>query len=410
MASRAERLVYALLDGLQDGSLIVRDPAGRERTVGDAADTTPALRVSIHHPDLYRRLLRDSGLALGESYVDGWWDVDAGRIVDLLALIHRNDIKSRVRGGLRLKGRVLAGVAGTLPTRARSRRNARFHYDLGNEFFRLFLDESMTYSCAYQREPDNTLNRMQMQKYERICRKLDLQPDDRLIDLGCGWGAMLVYAAREYGVQGLGVTLSAQQEAWARRRIAEEGLSARLQVRLLDYRDVSGRYDKLVSIGMFEHVGKRYFRTFMAKVHELLEPGGIGLLHTMGTTGSRYPGAWLSTHIFPGTCLPRLGDLAEEMRRADLMVGHVENWKLHYAETARRWSENLHANREQILALGGRYDERFLRAWTYYLQLLEAGFRHDVLQLYQVLFCQGSEWTLPLTFSFPPREATDGVG
>jgi cyclopropane-fatty-acyl-phospholipid synthase len=408
MASSAERLFYVLLDGIQEGSLIVRDPDGRERTVG-AAETTPHVRVSIHHRDLYGRLLRDSGLGLGESYVDGWWDMDSGRIVDLLALVHRNDITSRVRGDLRLKGRVLARHGRTLPTRARSRRNAQFHYDLGNEFFRLFLDESMTYSCAYQRQPDDTLHQMQMQKYDLICRKLDLQPDDRLIDLGCGWGAMLVYAAKNYGIQGLGVTLSTQQQAWARRWIAEEGLSRRLEVRLLDYRQITGTYDKLVSIGMFEHVGKRYFPAFMAKAHELLKPGGIGLLHTMGTAGSRYPGAWLSTHIFPGTCLPRLEDLAQQMRRADLVVGHIENWKLHYAETARHWHDNFHANRKRILALGGRYDERFLRAWTYYLQLLEAGFRHDVLQLYQVLFCQGYEWTLPLTFDFSAREAA-GIG
>jgi cyclopropane-fatty-acyl-phospholipid synthase len=353
----------------------------------------------VHNNELYARLLRDSELGLGESYVDGWWDEENDRLVDLLAIIVTNNLKRRVGANPRLAARFLYRGLATLPTRRASRGNAQFHYDLGNNFFRLFLDPSMTYSCGYQRSPGDSLYQMQIHKYERICRKLALAPGDRLVDIGCGWGGMLLYAAQNYGVRGLGVTLSAKQEDWARKRIAEAGLGRRVEVRLQDYRDVDGIFDKFVSIGMFEHVGREHHGAFMRKAKDLLRPGGIGLLHTIGTTGSRYPGRWLRTYIFPGTCLPRLEDLTAQMQRASLIIGHIEDWKLHYAETARRWSENLRVNRESILNLGAQYDERFLRMWRYYLQMLEAAFRFERLHLYQVLFCQG-RWTLPLHFDF----------
>jgi cyclopropane-fatty-acyl-phospholipid synthase len=404
MPSNVEKLFYDLLGGIREGCLIVRDPQGRKRTFGTEG-TTPTARLLVHNGDLYSRLLRDADLGLGESYMDGWWDEENDRIVDLMAIILNNGIKEKVRRDLHLKTRFLYRWLLTLPTLSTSRKNAQFHYDLGNDFFEHFLDPSMTYSCGYQHRSEDTLHRMQMQKYELICRKLALQPGDRLIDIGCGWGGMLVYAAKEYGVSGLGVTLSPQQQAWSQRRIEEEGLSGRLEVRLQDYREVEGTFDKFVSIGMFEHVGKEYYGTFMRKVYNLLKPGGIGLLHTIGSTGSRFPGDWIRTYIFPGTRLPRLGDLTEEMRQGGLTVGHIENWKLHYAETARHWKENFHANREKIAALDGHYDERFLRMWDYYLQLLEGCFRYDTLQLYQVLFCQGRRWTLPLCFNFHDADA-----
>jgi cyclopropane-fatty-acyl-phospholipid synthase len=403
-----DQLIYDLLSNIREGRLAIRDPRGKMHVFGSEG-STPDVRIVVHDQDIYSRILRNPDLGLGESYVDGWWDAESGSIVDVMALIFKNNLKDEIRGDLRTLGRVLYNSLRSLPTLSRSLRNVRHHYDVGNEFFELFLDPSMTYSCGYQLHPDDSLYQMQLQKYDMICRKLDLQPGDRVIDVGCGWGGMLLYAGKKYGVTGLGITLSSQQESWARKRIADEGLGGRLEIRLQDYRAVEEKFDKFVSIGMFEHVGGRYYPTFMRKVCQLLRHGGRGLLHTIGTTGRQQPGDWLSRYIFPGSYWPRLGDLTEEMRKVSFTVGHIENWKLHYAETARHWSDNFRANRQRILGLGGRYDERFLRMWDYYLQLAEGAFRYDTLQLYQVLFNKGSHWNLPLRFDFHNPAGTEAT-
>jgi cyclopropane-fatty-acyl-phospholipid synthase len=241
---------------------------------------------------------------------------------------------------------------------------------------------------------------MQLQKYELICRKLELQPGDRLLDVGCGWGGMLRYAARNYGVRGLGVTLSGEQAEWARQRIREDGLADRLEIRLQDYREVQGSFDKVVSVGMFEHVGKEYHATYMRKVHDLLRTGGIAVLHSIGSTGSTYPGPWLRKYIFPGTYLPGIGDFTGKAESTELKVVHLENLKPHYAETARLWKESLHAHREAIADLPGFGDERFFRQWDYFFQLLEGSFRFGDLQVYQMLLYKGEEWPVRRCFNF----------
>jgi cyclopropane-fatty-acyl-phospholipid synthase len=275
------------------------------------------------------------------------------------------------------------------------------HYDLGNDFYQHFLDRTLTYSCGYRLQETDSLEQMQLQKYDLICRKLALKPGESLIDIGCGWGRMLIYAAENYGISGTGVTLSVEQAKLAEERIEQKGLSDRLKIVIADYREVGGQYDKFVSIGMFEHVGKNNFATFMEKASELLTPDGIGMLHTIVTDSNERNGPWVDKYIFPGGYAPQLHELTQELWNAKLSLAHCENLKPHYAETLKRWAQNFTSNKAQIASLGQMYDERFLRMWYMYLQSFESSFRYGALHVYQLLFYKGKEWRLgiPLTFT-----------
>jgi cyclopropane-fatty-acyl-phospholipid synthase len=397
-----ERFLYQLLGRIKDGNLVVVNPEGDTFQFGNA-QAAPALRMVIHNPQTYLRLLAFGTLGFGEAYMEGWWDEANDNLVELLELFHRSNVYDQVRDHVtpRLVLAVLKQKLQTVPVRLQnSRKNVQHHYDLGNDFYQLFLDPTLTYSCGYQRQDADTLEQMQLQKYELICRKLALQPGESLVDIGCGWGGMLIYAAEHYGIHGTGITLSEEQAALARQRIAERGLGDRLTITITDYREFTGQYDKFVSIGMFEHVGKDSFATFMTKAAELLTPQGVGMLHTIATRGKERIGPWVDKYIFPGGYIPQLHELTQELWAAKLTVAHCENLKPHYAETLKRWAKNFEQNREAIAALSPIYDERFQRMWYLYLQSSEAAFRNGGLQLYQLLFYKGRQWPLktPLTF------------
>jgi cyclopropane-fatty-acyl-phospholipid synthase len=405
MTSKAEQLCHGLLRHLDTGELVVRGADGTERTYGKPG-SLPRACVVVHDASFYDRILREGDVGLGESYSEGLWDEQSGDLVSLIGIFLQSDLRAKVGKNVALSTTAAVRFLRTLPTRTRSRDNVEFHYDLGNDFFETFLDPTMTYSCGYQRSTDDTLQQMQFNKYEIICRKLDLGRGDRLLDIGSGWGGMLIHAAQHHGARGLGVTLSAEQAEWSRRRIADLGLDGQLEVRLCDYRDVAGRFDKVVSIGMFEHVGRAYYSAFMRKVTGVLPPGGLALVHTIGTTGGVYPSAWLRKNIFPGVALPRIADLTEPAREAGGTVIHLENWRMHYAETTRHWKEQFHANEQRAQLPGHLQREQFLRTWDFYLQLLEANFRFGPLQLYQVLFMKGNRWSGPMNLDFHVDERT----
>jgi cyclopropane-fatty-acyl-phospholipid synthase len=282
-------------------------------------------------------------------------------------------------------------------TLRKARENIQHHYDLGNDFYTLWLDESMTYSCAYWDERcGDDLDAAQRAKYEHICRKLNLQAGDRLVDIGSGWGGMLAHAAREYGVEGMGCTLSEQQNEMANERFRALGVYPRVRSELIDYREIEGRFDKFVSIGMFEHVGREYYGEFFDKVARLLEPGGTGVLHTIGREREQGLDAWISKYIFPGAYLPTIGQLGDGLAAGGLVMTDMENLRPHYARTLDAWSERFE---EHIDEIREQFDDRFVRMWRYYLYSCSAGFKWGDLRVFQVTFTNGVNAELPLTRS-----------
>ena len=398
-----ERYLYQLFSLIKEGNLTVINPQGKIFHFGQV-EVSPALHLRVHNPGTYDRVLAFGALGFGEAYMEGWWDEENDNLIELLGLFYRSNVyaKANQRVTIPLLLKVIIQRLRTVPTQIQnSRKNVQYHYDLGNDFYQHFLDPTLTYSCGYRIRETDTIEQMQLQKYELICKKLALQPGESLIDIGCGWGGMLIYAAENYGVSGTGITLSEEQAALAKERIEQKGLSDKIKIAIADYREIEGQYDKFVSIGMFEHVGKDSFATFMQKASELLTPNGVGMLHSIVTQSNERNGAWSAKYIFPGGYAPQLHELTQELWNAKLPIAHCENLKPHYAETMKRWAENFTDNREKIASLGSTYDERFLRMWYLYLQSFEASFRYGSLHVYQLLFYKGKQWQLdfPLRFS-----------
>jgi cyclopropane-fatty-acyl-phospholipid synthase len=258
----------------------------------------------------------------------------------------------------------------------------------------LYLDKSLTYSCAYFTSDQDTLEEAQQQKYEHICRKLQLREGETIVDIGCGWGGMLLYAARHYGINGVGCTLSVQQFEYAKAKVAEEGLEKSISVLLEDYRNIKGQFDKFVSIGMFEHVGKAFIPTFIERMKALLKPGGVGLLHTIGKERNAGDDPWTMQYIFPGAHIPKLDHVVWAMGEYDLVPVDIENLRLHYAATLDEWSRRFEASAEKIEEMFG---PKFVRMWRLYLNGSSAAFRYGDLRLYQILFTNGLNNDLPLT-------------
>jgi cyclopropane-fatty-acyl-phospholipid synthase len=337
-------------------------------------------------------------LGFGEAYVEGDLEVE-GDLQELLrlGLIVQFDKKAF---SLWQKMRLLAFRLKTMDTVGRARGNIAYHYDLTPEFYSLFLDESLTYSCGYFKNEDDSLDEAQRNKYDHIARKLMLSPADTLVDIGCGWGGMLLRSARKYGIKGVGVTLSSNQSLYGSQRIEELGLGERIEVRLQDYRQLTGKFDKFVSIGMFEHVGKRFIPVYMKKVAGLLKNGGVGLLHTIAKEVESATDAWMLRYIFPGGYIPNLSETIREMGRAGLCVLEIEGLRLHYGKTLDCWIANFERNIAKIREM---FDERFVRMWRLYLNASSAGFKYNGTRLYQILFSKGLNNGLPMVRDYMYR-------
>jgi cyclopropane-fatty-acyl-phospholipid synthase len=389
------------------GSLVLFDYDGSCWECGEASNGTPPVIVRVKDKRLYPRLLADGSLALGESYADGWWEVEGERLQELFGLLFANNVDRLFNGGLfpRMLGRVRSWRLGRNLVRA-AQEDIRVHYDLSNDFFAHMLDSTMTYSCGYATSDGDSLEQMQQNKLQRIARKLGLHRGGRLLDIGCGWGGLLTYVGEKFpNVHGLGITLSEEQYEFARSRLRERGLQDRMRVQLIDFRDLSGAFDFVVSVGMFEHVGQRSYGDFFRAVRRSLEPTGTALLHTIGVEEDpgRLQDPWINRYIFPGSRLPRLEELVKGSREADLAVGHVENWRPHYALTLRHWRKNFKAQWPAIMKLGRSFDSRFYRIWDFYLQACEACFIDSTVELYQVLLSPRPRWNFPQCFEFGAR-------
>lgn len=387
-----------ILKQISAGHLSLLCPDGTLLEYGDP-DASLRARVYVNNPDFFPRVVSGASLALGETYVDGWWDVEGDRIHDFLALLLRNRLYEKVRESFPTLVRIAWERIRNAPTTiGKAKECVSFHYDLSNDFYSNFLDPTMAYSAGYQCQAGDSLEDMQRQKYDLICRKLGLDHGGRLLDIGCGWGGLLIHAAQHHKfLHGTGITLSESQYKLAESRIIENHLENRLEVKIQDYRETRGFYDFIVSVGMFEHVGLASYPEFFRQVSILMKPDAVGLLHTIGLTDDPAvkPDPWIQRYIFPGSRLPRLEEIVSEMQRNGLVPAHIENLKIHYAETLRHWKNNFERNYSRIRLLDRRFDTRFFRLWNYYLQTCEASFRHSSVQLYQILFCREDHWPFP---------------
>jgi cyclopropane-fatty-acyl-phospholipid synthase len=380
-----------------EGQLTIIDAAGRSHRI-EGARSGPALTLRIHDRWTATRLALRPRLALGEAYMDGKLTVEDGDIYDLLDLIGRNmaalESTPMVKWSYTLQ-RWLRFLEQYNPI-GRAERNVAHHYDLKDQLYDFFLDRDRQYSCAYFKTGEEPLEQAQLDKKQHIAAKLLLKPGQKVLDIGSGWGGMGLFLSQQFGVDVTGVTLSKEQHAVSCRRALEGGVADRVRFKLLDYRKEPGRYDRIVSVGMFEHVGSAHYVEFFTKVKELLADDGVMLLHSIGRM--EQPGGtntWLRKYIFPGGYTPALSEVLTAIEKVGLWVTDMEILRLHYAETLRHWRQRFLANRERIKQLAG-YDDRFCRMWEFYLAACEVAFRYMNQMVFQLQLAKKQD-AVPLT-------------
>jgi cyclopropane-fatty-acyl-phospholipid synthase len=388
----ARRIVLRLLAGLRGGELELVEQDRRIR-LGELVEGRELRAVvQVRSPRVYPQLLRGS-VGLCESYLQGLWECADLVTLTRIAAINAGALdrwRRRLAPALVPLQRGLGWLSRNTP--GRSRRQIAAHYDLGNELFSLFLDGSMMYSCAVFERPGATLEEASLAKLERVCEKLALGPGDHVLEIGTGWGGFAVHAAARHGCRVTTTTISREQHAYACERVREAGLEDRVTVLLQDYRELSGTYDKLVSIEMIEAVGWQYFQTFFRRCSQLLAQDGVMLLQAITIEDRAYEvekagRSFINTYIFPGGCLPSMEVIRRSVARAsDLRVAHLEDITAHYATTLARWRERFEAAGERVAELG--YDERFRRLWELYLSWCEGGFRERRIQDVQLLLAK----------------------
>ena len=392
----AQRLFIGLLDEhIHDASVRFRVNGdqfivGQRRSQnGGSADVT----VRVNHPRFFSRVLAAGNLGLGESYMNREFEMENGRLQDFLLVLLRNrfDRRIRVSAGAAIQilwQRILDSLRG-------KEDNIHRHYDTGDDLFQAFLDSNLVYSCGYAMDPDDDLEQLQKNKLERICRKLRLEPGQRVLDIGCGYGGLLIYAAKKYGIEGEGVTISRRHCAHGNKRVEQEGLGGRVAIRYGDFNKISGVYDRVVSVGMMEHVPRGEYDRYISKIAQVLTNDGLGLVHTLGANAAKNRhDPFFQKYIFPNSNQPRLSEITGKLEKHGLAILDVENMIRHYGYTVMRWQQRFLQNRDKLDP--AKYDDRFMRMWEYYLGCgVAAAFASDSA-LYQVLFTKDYTAPIPL--------------
>lgn len=387
-------IIFTFFEKTQQGQLELTLPDRSTLTFG-VDDGTPPVDLTVNDDSFFSKVALRGDIGLGESYMDGDWQ--SRNPARLLGWFIRNKdvlMNDRFEWAMPLLSRLHALQERLLHkrnanTKTGSQRNIEAHYDLGNDFYELFLDKTMTYSSAFFAEDDMSLEEAQTEKYDRICRKLRIQPTDTILEIGCGWGGFACFAARNYGCKVTGITLSPSQFDYATARVARSGLQHLVSIQQIDYRDVQGQFDKIVSIEMIEAVGHENLPTYLAAFDRLLKPDGLSCIQIIMTADHRYEkyrktSDFIRKHIFPGSHLPSIKSLFDSKGEADLNPYHFETFGLHYAKTLEIWKRRFEANWPQIKALG--FSERFRRKWNLYFDYCIAGFRERHINLGQIVF------------------------
>ncbi|MCC2657458.1 MAG: SAM-dependent methyltransferase [Panacagrimonas sp.] len=360
------------------GSLTFEAPDGASWNLGHGA---PQARIRLHRKRSLWRMLLHPDLQFGEAYVEGAWDPLGCTLEQVLEAAVAMTDSDAVSARWRVLSRAAERIAELNDAWIAARR-IRHHYDVDSDLYATFLDRDLHYSCAYFADPTMDLEAAQQAKCALIAAKLDLRPNARVLDIGCGWGSLALYLAEKHGARVTAITLSPGQFEVARRRAAERGLTDRVEFRLQDYRLTEGRFDAIVSVGMFEHVGRPQYPRFFETMRERLAHGGTALLHTIGRNGPPAPtNAWIRRHIFPGGYIPAASEVLEALEPSGLRLTDFEIWRLHYALTLAEWNRRFQARRSEFAQ---RLGERFCRIWEFYLQGSEASFRQGGLVVFQL--------------------------
>jgi len=395
-----DRLLQFLLKTfIRRGTFRVTTSRGTVFTCGDGTGRPVSVRFASRGAEW--GILLDPELKFGESYMNGTFVVEQGSIADVLAITlgQNSDVPhwARPQGLLRYLRRRLS----QFNPRVRARRNVAHHYDLDGRLYSLFLDADRQYSCGYFQSPEQSLDDAQLAKKRHLAAKLQLEPDKRVLDIGCGWGGLGLYLAEIGGADVTGITLSKEQHAIANERAAEKGLARRVRFQLQDYRDIRERFDRIISVGMFEHVGVNHYDTFFRKSAQLLADDGVMLLHSIGRSeGPSVTSPWISKYIFPGGYIPSLSEVLPRIEKYGLLVTDIEILRLHYAETLKAWRERFLAYRDEVERL---YDQRFVRMWEFYLAAAEMAFREQDMMVFQIQLTKRQD-VVPMTRDYIMRE------
>ncbi|HWV52262.1 cyclopropane-fatty-acyl-phospholipid synthase family protein [Pseudorhodoplanes sp.] len=397
-----ERLLrIALTRFMRTGNLRVSVGDGKPLEFGDGSGTPVAMRFASARA--LARIFLNPELRLGEAYMNGGFVLEAGTIADLLALLMSQTPHYKVPYFARPQAMLRFGRRriDQFNNRTRARQNVAHHYDLDARLYSLFLDADRQYSCAYFENPDQTLDDAQLAKKRHLAAKLLIEDGQRVLDIGSGWGGLALYLADYCGAKVTGVTLSQEQFKLAQGRAAEAGLSNSIEFRLQDYRDLNERFDRIVSVGMFEHVGVGHYHTFFDQCAKLLSDDGIMVLHSIGRSeGPNATNPWIDKYIFPGGYIPALSEVLPAIERAGLIVSDVEILRLHYAETLKAWRERFMARADEARRL---YDDRFVRMWEFYLAASEMAFRHQGMMVFQIQLAKRVD-AVPITRNYIERE------
>ena len=365
------------------GRIRLTDANGNVHEIAGTEDG-PVCAIRLHDRVLHRTLVTNPRLRVGEAYMDGTLTIEEGTLDDFIEFLCMNAALSEDNPVFRLNqwlGYRMRWFQQHNPV-GRAQKNVAHHYDLSDTLYDLFLDDDRQYSCAYFTDDSESLETAQANKMRHIAAKLTLEPGQKVLDIGSGWGGLGLYLASIENVDVTGVTLSEEQHRLSQRRAADAGLADRVRFRLEDYRDQTGRFDRIVSVGMFEHVGAAHFREFFAKLRDLLTDDGVALLHSIGRMGPPgNTGAWFRKYIFPGSYVPAMSEVLAALEKERLYVTDIEVLRLHYAETLRHWNDRFQNNRARVAEV---YDERFCRMWEFYLKACEMTFRYWNQMVFQM--------------------------
>lgn len=391
-----KKLIHEFFQKVKEYSFSIDYWDGTSNNYGECQ---PTFKIIFNNKIPVTKLLKDPSLALGEAYMDGVIDFE-GDLQEIVEIAYKINIPFFEKKGFRRLQKFFSNDS--IATSLRKQQNdIKHHYDLGNDFYELWLDETMSYSCAYFCSPEDSLLQAQLQKIDYILKKLQLRPEETLLDIGSGWGWLIIRAAQQYGVKALGITLSEEQYMKTKERIEELGLEGQVDIKLMDYRTLaeshSGKFDKVVSVGMIEHVGRVNLPKYMEAVNKLLVPGGLSVLHCITGPVEITCNRWITKYIFPGGYIPSVRELVWLLPENGFHLLDAESLRLHYAKTLEHWSKNFERNLDVVRR---KYDERFIKMWRLYLNSCAASFRASGLNIHQIIFSKGINNNLQMTRNY----------